>query len=141
MRLLEGGNVFKDADGNPLTGRINQSDVPATVQWLETLTGLEFPRERWLGSTGRKPTSGDMDMAVDASEISKEQLAAKLTQWAVSHGEDPKAWVKKLEKYTCAHPSTAILKTDMCKRTSCSFLTWIGGSSTTVVQKILLTRA
>ena len=95
MRLLEGGNVFKDADGNPLTGRINQSDVPATVQWLETLTGLEFPRERWLGSTGRKPTSGDMDMAVDASEISKEQLAAKLTQWAVSHGEDPKAWVKK----------------------------------------------
>jgi len=95
MKLLEGGNVFKDADGNPLTGRINQSDVAATVQWLETLTGLEFPRERWLGSTGRKPTSGDMDMAVDASEISKEQLAAKLTQWAVSHGEDPKAWVKK----------------------------------------------
>jgi hypothetical protein len=95
MRLLEGGNVFKDADGRPLTGRINQSDVPATVQWLETLTGLEFPRERWLGSTGRKPTSGDMDMAVDASEISKEQLAAKLTQWAVSHGQDPKAWVKK----------------------------------------------
>ena len=93
--LFEGGNVFKDADGNPLTGRINQSDVAATVQWLETLTGLEFPRERWLGSTGRKPTSGDMDMAVDASEISKEQLAAKLTQWAVSHGEDPKAWVKK----------------------------------------------
>ena len=95
MRLLEGGNVFKDADGNPLTGRINQSDVAATVQWLETLTGLEFPRERWLGSTGRKPTSGDLDMAVDASEISKEQLAAKLTQWAVSHGQDPKAWVKK----------------------------------------------
>jgi len=95
MKLLEGGNVFKDADGNPLTGRINQSDVAATVQWLETLTGLEFPRERWLGSTGRKPTSGDMDMAVDASEISKEQLAAKLTQWAVSHGQDPKAWVKK----------------------------------------------
>jgi hypothetical protein len=95
MKLLEGGNVFKDADGNPLTGRINQSDVAATVQWLEALTGLQFPRERWLGSTGRKPTSGDMDMAVDASEISKEQLAAKLTQWAVSHGEDPKAWVKK----------------------------------------------
>jgi len=95
MRLLEGGNVFKDADGNPLTGRINQSDVAATVQWLEALTGLEFPRERWLGSTGRKSTSGDLDMAVDLSEISKEQLAAKLTQWAVSHGQDPKAWVKK----------------------------------------------
>jgi len=34
-------------------------------------------------------------MAVDASEISKEQLTAKLTQWAISHGQDPKAWVKK----------------------------------------------
>jgi len=93
--LLEGGNVFKDADGNPLTIRINQSDVAATVLWLEQVTGLEFPRERWLGSTGRKPTSGDLDLAVDASEINKEQLAAKLVQWAQSHGEDPKNWVKK----------------------------------------------
>ena len=95
MRLLEGGNVFKDADGKPLTGRINQSDVAQTVAWLEMVTGLQFPRERWLGSTGRKPTSGDMDMAVDASEISKEQLAAKLIQLVQSHGEDPKSWVKK----------------------------------------------
>lgn len=95
MKLLEGGNVFKDADGNPMTGRINQSDVPATIQWIEHLTGIEFPRERWLGSTGKNPTSGDMDLAVDVNEISKEQLAAKLVQWAQSHGQDPKNWVKK----------------------------------------------
>ena len=95
MKLLEGGNVFKDADGNPLTGRINQSDVAQTVARIETLTGIDFPRERWLGSTGRKPTSGDLDLAVDASSISKDQLAAKLVQWAQSHGEDPKNWVKK----------------------------------------------
>ena len=95
MKLLEGGNVFKDADGNPLTQRINQTDVPSTITWLEQLTGLEFPRERWLGSTGKAPTSGDMDLAVDASEISKEQLAAKLEAWARSHGQDPRNWVKK----------------------------------------------
>lgn len=96
MRLLsEGGNVFKDKDGNPLTQRINQSDVAATIMWIEQLTGLEFPRERWLGSTGKAVTSGDMDLAVDASQMSKEQLAARLTQWAQSHGEDPKLWVKK----------------------------------------------
>ena len=95
MKLFEGGNVFKDADGNPLTGRINQSDVAQTIQWIETLTGIDFPRERWLGSTGKAPTSGDMDLAVDASKINKEQLAAKLVQWAKSHGEDPKNWVKK----------------------------------------------
>jgi hypothetical protein len=95
MKLLEGGNVFKDADGQPMTGRINQSDVAQTVAWIETLTGIDFPRERWLGSTGRKPTSGDLDLAVDANKVSKEQLASQLIQWAQSHGEDPKNWVKK----------------------------------------------
>jgi hypothetical protein len=93
--LLEGGNVFKDAEGQPLTGRINQSDVPATVAWLEQLTGIEFPRERWLGSTGKAPTSGDMDLAVDANQVSKEQLAAKLTQWIVGHKLPPAEWIKK----------------------------------------------
>ena len=93
--LLEGGNVFKDAEGQPLTGRINQSDVPATVAWIEQLTGLEFPRDRWLGSTGKAPTSGDMDLAVDTSEISKDQLAARLMQWIVSHKLPPAEWIKK----------------------------------------------
>lgn len=93
--LLEGGNVFKDAEGQPLTGRINQSDVPATVAWIEQLTGLQFPRDRWLGSTGRAPTSGDMDLAVDTSEMTKDQLAAKLTQWVASHKLPPAEWIKK----------------------------------------------
>ena len=95
MKLLEGGNVFKDADGNPLTQRVNQSDVAQTVQWLEMVTGLELPRERWLGSTGRTPTSGDLDLAVDTSVMTKEQLYAKLAQLVQSHGEDPVNWVKK----------------------------------------------
>ena len=93
--LLEGGNVFKDADGRPLTGRINQSDVPATVAWIEQLTGLQFPRDRWLGSTGKAPTSGDMDLAVDTSEMSKDQLAQKLMQWIASHKLPPAEWIKK----------------------------------------------
>ena len=72
--------------------------------WLEQLTGLDFTSDidpetnkpqRWLGSTGKATTSGDLDLAVDLNEISKEQLAAKLTQWAQSHGEDPALWVKK----------------------------------------------
>ena len=94
-KLFEGGNVFKDADGNPLTQRINQSDIAQTIQWVEAVTGIDFPRERWLGSTGKKPTSGDLDLAVDANEVNKDALAAKLTQWARSHGEDPKNWVRK----------------------------------------------
>jgi len=102
--LLEGGNVFKDADGQLLTQRINQSDVPATVAWLEQLTGLDFTTDinqdtkkprRWLGSTGKAPTSGDLDLAVDLNDISKDQLAAKLMQWIVGHKLPPAEWIKK----------------------------------------------
>ena len=93
--ILEGGNVFKDAQGQPLTQRINQADVPGTVKWIEGVTGLKFPQQRWLGSTGRKPTSGDLDLAVDLKDITKDQLAAKLTQWAQSQKLDPREWVRK----------------------------------------------
>ena len=95
MYLKEGGNVFKDAQGQPLTQRINQADIPATIAWVEQVTGIKFPQDRWLGSTGRKPTSGDLDLAVDLGETTKEQVAAGLTQWATSQGLDPREWVRK----------------------------------------------
>jgi hypothetical protein len=94
-RLFEGGNVFKDADGTPLTQRINQADVPATIAWVEKVTGLDFPDQRWLGSTGRKATSGDLDLAVDVSEMSKEQLAKTLSDFVASQGLDPRQYVRK----------------------------------------------
>lgn len=94
-KLFEGGNVFKDADGTPLTQRINQADVPATIRWVEQVTGLEFPAERWLGSTGRKATSGDLDLAVDTAEATKEQVAQLLTDFVESQGLDPRQYVKK----------------------------------------------
>ena len=95
MQINEGGNVFKDAQGQPLTQRINKADVPATVAWLEKVTGIKFPQDRWLGSTGRAPSSGDLDMAVDSNKINKDQLAAKLTQYIQSQKQDPREWVKK----------------------------------------------
>jgi hypothetical protein len=94
MNLTEGGNIFKDSDGQPLTQRINQTDVKSTIAWLEQLTGLEL-QDNTLGSTGRKPTSGDLDLAVDANAVSKEQLSARLSQWAISHGLKPEEWIRK----------------------------------------------
>jgi hypothetical protein len=93
--LKEGGNVFKDAQGQPLTQRINRADVPATVAWLESVLGMQFPEDRWLGSTGRAPTSGDLDLAIDTAEATKEQIAARLAQYITSRGQDPREWVKK----------------------------------------------
>jgi hypothetical protein len=111
MNIFEGGNVFKDGNGRALTQRINQTDVDPTVTWLEELTGLDlhgeldpdtadeshpqgYP-ERWLGSTGKKESSGDLDLGVDANKFSKDQMVARLSQWASSHGFKPEDYVKK----------------------------------------------
>ena len=95
MILKEGGNVFKDASGRILTQRINQADVAPTLAWLDQmLPGLDL-QNNTLGSTGRKPTSGDLDLAVDANQVSKEQLVARLTQWCQSHGFKPEDYIKK----------------------------------------------
>ena len=94
MYIKEGGNVFKDADGAIATTRINQTDVKPTVKWLEQLTGLPL-MDNMLGSTGQKPTSGDLDLAVDPKTMSKDDLVAKLTKWAESHGFTPAEWIRK----------------------------------------------
>lgn len=102
--LLEGGNIFKNADKQSLTQRIATKDVPGTVSFLEKITGLDFTAEldpddkkpkKWLGTTGRKEdpdgtfelnSSGDLDLSVDAREITKEGLIAKLADWCRSNG-------------------------------------------------------
>lgn len=95
MKLLkEGGEVFKDADGRHLTQRINQSDVKPTLAWLEQLTGLDLLNNT-LGSTGLKPTSGDLDVAVDANEITPEQLKTRLEAWCRAQKLDPEKFVKR----------------------------------------------
>ena len=95
MNIFEGGNVFKDGDGRALTQRINQTDVKPTLAWLDLmLPGLDL-QNNTLGSTGLKPTSGDLDVAVDANRVTKEQLTTRLSQWAQSHGFKPEDYVKK----------------------------------------------
>jgi hypothetical protein len=95
MKLLEGGNVFKDAQGQPLTQRIDLADVPATIAWIEKISGIKFPQDRWIGSTGRKPTSGDLDLAVDVNEFSKEDVVSRLMPFVTAQQEDAKSWIKK----------------------------------------------
>lgn len=102
MYLKEGGNVFKDAQGQALTQRISKADIPSTVAWLEKLTGLDLTEVKdesgipvkWLGSTGRKADSGDLDLAVDANEITKAELKGLLDNWARQNKQDPKDWTK-----------------------------------------------
>jgi hypothetical protein len=95
--LLEGGNIFKDAVGKPATIRIAKSDVLPTVQWLEGITNLELT-DNMLGTTGKKDTSGDLDLAVDVSSTTKADLEATLLAWVQDKigGEvNGKEWIRK----------------------------------------------
>jgi hypothetical protein len=106
MNILEGGNVFKDADGRAVTQRINQTDVKPTLAWLEQMLPDLDLQNNTLGSTGIKDTSGDLDIAVDANQVSKEQLEVQLRSWAASQGFKPEEYVKK--SGTAVHFKTPI---------------------------------
>ncbi len=94
MRIDEGGNVFKDEQGEPLTQRINLADIRPTVAWLETITDLPL-LDNMLGSTGLKPTSGDLDLAIDSNKVNKEEFFNRLSTMIQQRGEDPRNWVRK----------------------------------------------
>ena len=50
-----------------------------------------------LGSTGKKATSGDLDVAIDDTKITKDELVGRLMKWVEkNHPDDnPKDWVRK----------------------------------------------
>lgn len=89
INLLEGGNVFKDPKGQPLTQRIAKDNVVPTVQWLEQLTGLNLV-DNMLGTTGKAETSGDLDLGVDSTRISKDILIQQLLKQGI-----PQANIRK----------------------------------------------
>jgi len=92
--LYEGGNIFKDDAGTILTKNIAKADVIPTVQWLETVTGLELT-DHMLGTTGKKEFSGDLDIAIDANEVDKNEFAARLGEYISKQGGEPKEWIRK----------------------------------------------
>lgn len=89
--VMEGGNVFKN---ELATIDIKQADVAPTVHFLSGVVGEDLTDE-WLGSTGQKAISGDIDLSMDANTVTKDELVAKLSAWVKAHGGDPKNYVKK----------------------------------------------
>lgn len=92
--IREGGNVFKHPNGESQTKRIQRSDVSSTVSWLESITQLDI-ENNLLGSTGKKESSGDIDVAVDEKILSKDELVKILTRWCDSMNENPGEYIKK----------------------------------------------
>jgi len=128
--LTEGGNVFKDEQGESMTQRIDLADIRPTVAWLETVTDLPL-LDNMLGSTGLKPTSGDLDLAVDSSKVDKERFFQQLTNMVQQRGEDPRRWVRK--SGTAVHlltpiggkPGRGFVQTDFMFLPKPEFSKWI----------------
>jgi len=78
--LNEGGNVFKAAEGGSETIRIKREDVDPTLKWLEDILGIDLVDFK-LGTTGKKETSGDLDIAIDKNKVTKDDLVNKLKIW------------------------------------------------------------
>lgn len=94
MILKEGGNVFKNPDKSLATKRINREDVENTLTWLEKITGLPH-NDFKLGSTGIADTSGDLDVAVNIDDVSKDEMVQRLSAWCKQNDKNPKEWIKK----------------------------------------------
>ncbi len=130
MKLAEGGNVFKDAEGNARTQRINLADIKPTVAWLEKITGLSL-LDNMLGSTGLKPSSGDLDLAVDSTQVDKEEFFQRLSSMIQQRGEDARDWVRKTG--TAVHlltpiggrPGQGFVQTDFMFLPKPEFSKWI----------------
>lgn len=89
-----GGQVFKDDAGSVLTVSIKKADVLPTIEWLETITGLELT-DYMLGTTGKKNLSGDLDLAIDANKVNKDEFVTKLSEYIAKKGGNPKEWIRK----------------------------------------------
>jgi hypothetical protein len=84
-----GGNVFKNLDKTPATIRIAKDDVFTTVKCLEAIVHLPL-LDNLLGSSGKKETSGDIDLAISES-IPKDTLIDQLVVAGISRNDIKKS--------------------------------------------------
>ncbi len=93
--IQEGGNIFKTPQGTSATTKIARADIVPTLKLLEPALGIPLV-DAILGSAGKKAHSGDIDISVDATQITKDELTQKLKQWVKQvYQQLPDDWVKK----------------------------------------------
>lgn len=74
VTLKEGGAATSDAG----TVRIRRSDIPATIKYASELSGIPVKDLHKLGSTGKTPDSGDIDLGVDVHKYDAERVHARM---------------------------------------------------------------
>lgn len=88
--LIEGGGVFKE---HP-TQRILLPDIEPTIKFLSDIVGFNLSRNL-LGSTGKRDSSGDLDIGIPLTKMSKLEMVDLLTAWCEERNFNPKVYIAK----------------------------------------------
>ena len=72
--LKEGGAATKEWD----TARIHNADIPATIKYFSQISGIPVRDLHAIGTTGKTPSSGDVDLAIDASKYDVDMIHQKI---------------------------------------------------------------
>jgi hypothetical protein len=114
-----GGNIFK----NKATS-ISIENIQPTIDAYKRRLGEIFPMKAHsltffepVGSAGKKPSSGDLDLAIDSTHIVRNFIESEIEMWGLDYDE----WY---EKYRKIHKRSRTATYDMCKRRA--LLTMIG---------------
>lgn len=86
LQYNEGGNVFRQTEYK--TAPIKKEYIKETINMFKKQLKLIFPKIKWdfiwLGSTGKKPISGDIDIAISIHNLFDENKKPKLKEWELS---------------------------------------------------------
>lgn len=88
--VTEGGNVFKQFP----TTRIYLQDIGNTINFLSDIVGINL-QKNLLGSTGKRESSGDLDIAINENKMTKVQLYDILANWCMERNLNPKDYIAK----------------------------------------------
>jgi len=60
--------------------RINRQDIPMTIDYVSQISGIPKEDMNPLGSTGKMPTSGDIDLAIDISQHNAKEVHQRMAR-------------------------------------------------------------
>lgn len=115
MRIIlrEGGNVFKDAN----VGKIKKENIYSTIDAFIEELGKIFPnakeeltKNEALGSVGKKPESGDIDLAMDASSFFEKDGTPKFDMWEIDPTKHKELVQKIAARAKTASPQQTALR-------------------------------
>ena len=105
-----GGNIFK----NKATS-ISIENIQPTIDAYKQILGEIFPMKAHsltffepVGSAGKKPVSGDLDLAIDSNHIIRHFTESEIEKWGLEYDE----WY---EKYRKIHKRSRTATYHMCK--------------------------